>query len=71
MEGAAKHCGHCRVTIPTHLEHSGLVSGQIERRSQTIGRTAGVNDEVAVTLCFAGFSETQPRAYQLISPGLD
>jgi hypothetical protein len=33
MEGAAKHCGHCRVTIPTHLEHSCLVSTQFERRS--------------------------------------
>src|SRR5882757_2328797 len=61
MEGAAKHCGHCRVAIPTHLEHRSLVSGQFERRSQPIGRTAGVNDEVAVTPCFPGFSETNPE----------
>src|SRR5690349_14798172 len=33
MEGAAKHCGHRCVTIPTHLEHSCLIAAQFERRS--------------------------------------
>ena len=61
VEGASKQGGHCRVTIPAHFEHSRFVSGQFKRLPESIGRAAGVNDEIAFSLCVSGVSKTNPE----------
>jgi hypothetical protein len=61
VERASKHGGHRRVTIPAHFQDSRFVSGQFERRPKSVGRSAGVNDEIAIGFRVSGLCETNPE----------
>ena len=69
VERASKHRGHRRVTIPAHFQDRRFVSGQFECRPQSIGRAAGVNDEIAIGFCVSGLCETNPELAWLIPLG--
>ena len=61
VERASKHGGHRRVAIPAHFQDRRFVSGQFECRSQSIGRAAGVNNEIAIGFCVCGLCESNPE----------
>src|SRR6516162_2103197 len=47
MEGAAERQRHYSGAIPAHLEHSGLETGNRERRCKPLGCSTRMDDEIS------------------------